>query len=154
LSGLLGEAPELGPIKTTIIERTEGNPFFIEELVQALFDEGVLVRNGTVKVGRSIAQLRIPPTAQAVLAARVDRLPADQKELLQTLAVVGREFPIGLIHKVAPFSDVEVDRMLGDLQLAEFINEQPAFPEAEYIFKHALTLDVSYESILMERRKQ
>ena len=74
LSGLLGEAPELLPIKRTIIERTEGNPFFIEELVQALFDEGVLVRNGTVKVGRPVSQLRIPPTAQAVLAARIDSL--------------------------------------------------------------------------------
>jgi tetratricopeptide (TPR) repeat protein len=154
LSGLLGEAPELLPIKRTIIERTEGNPFFIEELVQALFDEGVLVRNGTIKVGRSISQLRIPPTAQAVLAARIDRLPAEQKELLQTLAVVGREFPIGLIRGVVQLSDVELDRMLGDLQLAEFIYEQPAFPEAEYIFKHAVTQEVAYNSILLERRKQ
>ena len=154
LSGLLGEAPELGPIKRTIIERTEGNPFFIEELVQALFDEGVLVRNGTVKIGRSISQLWIPPTAQGVLAARIDRLPAKQKELLQTLAVVGREFPVGLIQSVVPLSDAELDRMLADLQLAEFIYEQPAFPEAEYIFKHALTLQVAYDSILLERRKQ
>jgi class 3 adenylate cyclase len=139
LSGLLGEAPELDPIKGTIIERTEGNPFFIEELVQALFDEGVLIRNGTAKVGRSVSQLRLPPTAQAVLAARIDRLPAEQKELLQTLAVVGREFPLGLIRRVVQLPDAELDRMLGDLQLAEFIYEQPAFPETEYIFKHALT---------------
>jgi predicted ATPase/class 3 adenylate cyclase len=154
LSGLLGESPELGPIKRTIIERSEGNPFFIEELVQALLDEGVLVRNGTVKVGRSVSQLRIPPTAQAVLAARIDRLPADQKELLETLSVVGREFSMGLIREVAQLFDVELDRLLGDLQLAEFINEQPAFPEAGYIFKHALTLEVAYNSILVERRKQ
>jgi class 3 adenylate cyclase/predicted ATPase len=154
LSGLLGESPELGPIKRMIIDRTEGNPFFIEELVQALFDEGVLVRNGTVKVGRSVSQLRIPPTAQAVLASRIDRLPADQKELLETLAVIGREFSMGLIREVAQLSEVELDRMLGDLQLLEFINEQPAFPEAEYIFKHALTLEVAYNSILVERRKQ
>jgi predicted ATPase len=153
LSGLLGEGPELVPIKRTIIERTEGNPFFIEELVQALFDEGVLVRNGTVKVGRSFSQLRIPPTAQAVLAARIDRLSPGQKELLQTLAVVGREFPIGLIRRVARLSDVELDRMLGDLQLAEFIYEQPALPETEYIFKHALTQEVAYNSLLSERRR-
>jgi class 3 adenylate cyclase/tetratricopeptide (TPR) repeat protein len=154
LSGLLGEAPELVAIKRTIIERTEGNPFFIEELVQALFDEGVLVRNGTVKVGRSLSHLRIPPTAQAVLAARIDRLSPEQKQLLQTLAVVGREFPLGLIRRVARLSDVEVDRMLGDLQFAEFIYEQPAFPETEFIFKHALTQEVAYSSILVERRKQ
>ena len=98
--------------------------------------------------------MRIPPTAQAVLAARIDRLPAEQKELLQTLAVVGREFPIGLIRRVVQLSDVELDRMLGDLQFAEFIYEQPAFPEAEYIFKHALTQEVAYNSILLERRKQ
>ena len=154
LSGLLGESPELAAIKRSIIERTEGNPFFIEELVQALFDGGVLVRNGEVRVGRSVSQLRLPPTSQAVLAARIDRLPADQKELLQTLAVVGREFPLGLIRNVAQLSDVELDRMLVELQLAEFINEQPAFPEAEYIFKHALTLEVAYDSIIGERRQQ
>jgi tetratricopeptide (TPR) repeat protein len=154
LSALLGEAPELAPIKQIIIERTEGNPFFIQELVQALFDDGVLVRNGTVKVGRSLSQLRIPPTAQAVLAARIDRLSPEQKELLQTLAVVGREFPVGLIQRVAQLSDIELDRMLGDLQLAEFIYEQPALPETEFIFKHALTQEVAYNSILMERRKQ
>jgi class 3 adenylate cyclase/tetratricopeptide (TPR) repeat protein len=154
LSALLGESPELGPIRGMIIERTEGNPFFIEELVQALFDEGVLVRNGTIKLGRSVSQLRIPPSAQAVLASRIDRLPAEQKDLLQTLAVVGREFPLGLLREVARLSDVELDRMLSDLQLAEFINEQPAFPEAEYIFKHALTLEIAYNTILVERRKQ
>jgi class 3 adenylate cyclase/tetratricopeptide (TPR) repeat protein len=154
LSGLLGKAPELVPIKRTIIERTEGNPFFIEELVQALFDEGLLVRNGIVKLGRSVPQLRIPPTAQAVLAARIDWLSAEQKELLQTLAVIGREFPVGLIRSLVQLSDVELDRMLRDLQLAEFIYEQPAFPEADYIFKHALTQEVAYNSILLERRKQ
>src|SRR5215472_2042216 len=154
LLALLGDALELGPLKRTIIERTEGNPFFIEELVQALFDEGALVRNGTIKIARSLSQLRIPPTAQAVLAARIDRLPAEQKELLQTLAVVGREFPIGLVRRVAQLSDLELDRMLEDLQLAEFIYEQPAFPETEYIFKHALTLEVAYNSILVERRER
>jgi tetratricopeptide (TPR) repeat protein len=153
LSELLGEALELVPIKRAIIERTEGNPFFIEELVQALFDEGVLIRNGTVKLVRSISQLRIPATAQAVLAARIDRLSPDLKQLLQTLAVIGREFPIGLIRRVARLPDVELDRMLNDLQLAEFIYEQPAFPESEFIFKHALTQEVAYNSILAERRK-
>ena len=153
LLALLGEDPELGPIKRTIIERTEGNPFFIEELVQVLFDEGVLVRNGRVKVGRPVSQVRLPPTAQAVLAARIDRLPPEQKALLQTLAVVGREFPIGLIRRVVQFPDFALDRMLGDLQLVEFIYEQPAFPEAEYAFKHALTQEVAYNSVLTERRK-
>ena len=89
------------PLKRLIIERTEGNPFFIEEMVQALFDEGALVRNGAVKVARSLSQLRLPPTVQGILASRIDRLPSEHKELLQTLAVIGRESPLGLIGKVA-----------------------------------------------------
>ena len=153
LSALLGDAVELVPLKRTIVERTEGNPFFIEELVQALFEEGVLMRNGGIKVARSISQLRIPPTAQGVLAARIDRLPADQKELLHTLAVMGREFPLGLIRRVVQRSDPGLDHLLEELQLAEFIYEQPAVGDVEYIFKHALTQEVAYNSILSDRRK-
>src|SRR5216683_2129886 len=95
LSALLGEGVELAPLKRLVIERTEGNPFFIEEMVQALFDEGALIRNGAVKVARSLAQLRLPSTVQGILAARIDRLSAEQKDLLQTLAVMGRESPLG-----------------------------------------------------------
>jgi class 3 adenylate cyclase len=89
LSALLGEGVELAPLKRLVIERTEGNPFFIEEMVQALFDEGALVRNGVVKVAHSLAQLRLPSTVQGILAARIDRLSAEQKELLQTHPVEG-----------------------------------------------------------------
>jgi class 3 adenylate cyclase/tetratricopeptide (TPR) repeat protein len=153
LSELLGDAVELNALKRRITQRTEGNPFFIEEVVQALFDEGVLVRNGAVKVTRSLAQVHLPTTVQGMLAARIDRLPAEQKELLQTLAVLGREFPLGLIRRVAKCPDEELDRALADLQIAEFIYEQSAFPEVEYIFKHALTQEVAYSSLLIERRK-
>ena len=100
LAALLGEGIELVPLKRLVTERTEGNPFFIEEMVQALFDEGALVRNGVVKVTRSLSQLRLPPTVQGILAARIDRLPAEHKELLQTLAVIGRESPLGLVRQV------------------------------------------------------
>jgi len=88
-------------LKRLIIERTEGNPFFMEEMVQTLFDQGVLVRNGAVKVTRSLSQIQIPTTVQGFLAARIDRLPAADKELLQTLAVFGMEFPLGLIRRVS-----------------------------------------------------
>jgi predicted ATPase len=152
LTALLGDAVELAPLKRMVVEKTEGNPFFIEEIVQGLFEEGALVRNGTIKVARSFSQLRIPPTAQGVLAARIDRLAAGQKELLQTLAVMGREFPLGLIRRVMQRSDAEVDRMLGELQLAEFIYEQPVVGDVEYMFKHALTQEVAYNSVLLERR--
>src|ERR1700719_48480 len=98
LSTLLGDGVELDPLKRMVIERTEGNPFFIEEMVQTLFDEGAIVRNGTVKVERSPSQLRLPSTGQGILAARIDRLGAEQKDLLQTLAVMGRESPLALIR--------------------------------------------------------
>jgi hypothetical protein len=114
-------------LKRLIIERTAGNPFFMEEMVQTLFDQGVLIRNGAVNLTRSLDQLKIPPTVQAILAARIDRLPPDEKDLLQTLAVLGREFPLGLIRRVVQHSYAELDRMLSDLQLAEFIaTGQPA----------------------------
>src|SRR5260370_29793546 len=92
LSARIGDAAELAPLKRLVLERTEGNPLFIEELVEALFDEGVLVRNGAVKLTRQLSQLKIPPTVQGILAARIDRLPPEQRELLQTLAVIGRTF--------------------------------------------------------------
>ena len=114
---------------------------------------GAQRRCGEADAGRSNA-LKIPPTVQGILAARIDRLPADAKELLQTLAVIGREFPLSLIRAVVPKSDDELNRMLNDLQLGEFIYEQPAVGDTEYIFKHALTQEVAYNSVLIERRKQ
>src|ERR1700720_2166067 len=153
LAALLGGGVELEALKRLIIKRTEGNPFFIEEMVQVLFDEGALVRNGAVKVARSLSQLRLPPTVQGILASRIDRLPVEQKELLQTLAVIGRESPLGLIRKVADKAEAQLERMLADLRAAEFIYEQPALTDAEYIFKHALTQQVAYNSLLIGRRK-
>jgi predicted ATPase len=126
----------------------------MEEMVQALFEDGTLVRNGVAKVARPLTQIKVPATVQAVLASRIDRLPPEEKELLHTLAVLGREFPIGLVRRLMPTSNEELDPMLSRLQAGEFIYEQPAFPEPEYIFKHALTQEVAYRSLLIERRKQ
>jgi class 3 adenylate cyclase/tetratricopeptide (TPR) repeat protein len=153
LAELIGDASELAPLKGVIAERTQGNPFFIEEIVLSLFDDGTLVRNGTVRLTRSFSGARIPPSVQAVLAARIDRLASEHKELLQTLSVIGREFSRALVCRVAVKGEEEVDRLLEHLRLAEFIYEQPAAGEAEYIFKHALTQEVAYNSVLTERRK-
>ena len=109
---------------------------------------------GGMKLTRPLIALKIPPTVQGILAARIDRLPAEAKELLQTLAVIGREFPISLIGAVVTKSDDELNRLLNDLQLGEFIYEQPALGDTEYIFKHALTQEVAYNSVLLERRQQ
>jgi class 3 adenylate cyclase/predicted ATPase len=154
LSALLGDGPDLAPLKRVIIDRTEGNPFFMEETVQVLLDDRALVRNGVVKLTKPVAELKIPPTVQAILAARIDRLPSDLKDLLQHLAVIGREFPMSLVGAVVGKADDELNRMLSELQLGEFIYEQPALGDSEYIFKHALTQEVSYNSVLLERRKQ
>jgi class 3 adenylate cyclase/tetratricopeptide (TPR) repeat protein len=163
------ETDNLSSLKRLIIERTEGNPFFMEETVLVLLDEGALVRNGTVKLTKPLGELKIPPTVQAILASRIDRLPSDEKELLQTLAVIGKEFPLRLIKEVlhphppdaasglsrkgAGEASEQLERMLGALQLGEFIYEQPAFPDVEYTFKHALTQEVAANSILIEKRK-
>jgi class 3 adenylate cyclase len=151
LSSLLGDGKDLLPLKRLIIERTEGTPFFMEEIVQVLFEDGVLQHNGTVKLVRSMNAVKVPATVQAVLAARIDRLPPEEKELLQTVAVLGREFPLGLVKRMTSRSDDELELGLSHLQAGEFIYEQPATGDVEYIFKHALTQEVAYNSLLFER---
>jgi class 3 adenylate cyclase/tetratricopeptide (TPR) repeat protein len=153
LGTLLGSDVSLGPLKQLIAKKTEGNPLFMEEIVLSLFEDGTLARNGEVKLARRLASLRIPPTVQGILASRIDRLPADVKDLLQTVAVIGTEFNLVVARALSGKSDDELNRMLNDLQLAEFIYEQPAAADAEYTFKHALTHDVAYNSLLTERRK-
>src|SRR5215831_6502923 len=154
LSALLGEGDELSPLKRLIAERTGGNPFFIEEIVQGLFEDGALVRNGTVRITRSLSHLRLPPTVQGMLAARVDRLPRPQEDLLQTLAVIGPEARLRLVQEVTSIDEVLLSQNLADLCAAEFIYEQPVAADTEFVFKHALTQEVAYGSLLIERRKQ
>ena len=153
LAAMIGDEAALDSLKASIIERTQGNPFFMEEMVQVLFDQGVLVRDGAVTMAKPFTSIQIPSTVKGILAARIDKLAAADKELLQTLAVIGKEFPIGLIRRIVGKPDDELAPMLAALQAAEFIYEQPAFPENEYTFKHALTQEVAYELVLMQRRK-
>ncbi len=164
LATLLGEnvssisTHDLGALQRLILDKTEGNPFFIEEIVQNLFEQGILTRgSGDGRETRRSAslppQLQIPTSVQAVLAARIDRLPPEEKALLQTLAVIGKEFSLGLLRHVVEQPEEELLRLLSHLQAGEFIYEQPAFPDIEYTFKHALTQEVAYNSLLLERRK-
>jgi class 3 adenylate cyclase/predicted ATPase len=149
------EASALQQLKHLILEKTEGTPFFMEEIVQELVEQGVLVRDG-VETRRSASlptNLQIPPTVQGVLASRIDRLAPEEKTLLQQLAVIGREFPLSLVRQVVPQPENELYRLLSSLQHKEFLYEQPAFPEVEYLFKHALTQEVAYGTVLHERRK-
>jgi class 3 adenylate cyclase/predicted ATPase len=154
LTALLGDGANLATLRRLVLERTQGNPFFIEEIVQGLFDEGVVVRNGAgVQVARALSQVHIPTTVQGVLASRIDRLPPDEKQLLQALAVMGREFPLPLVQRFAQSTEDALEAMLSSLQSADFINEEPAFPDIKYTFKHALTQEVAYNSLLAERRQ-
>src|SRR5215469_9813090 len=134
----------LSALKRLIIEKSESTPLFIEEIVQALIEEGALVRNGVVKLTRTLDTLKIPPTVQAILASRIDRLPAGDKELLQTLAVIGSEFRLEVVRKTVQLSSDQLDHSLSRLQAGEFIYEQPAMGDVEYRFKHALTHDEAY----------
>ncbi len=153
LSSLLGDAREMAPLKRLLIAKAEGNPFFIEEIVHELLDGGVLSRNGHLALNRPIGQIVIPTTVQGVLAARIDRLARADKELLQTLAVLGRKFPRSLVDKAIGKADEGLEAGLARLQAGEFIYERPALSDPEYTFKHALTQEVAYNSLLIQRRK-
>jgi predicted ATPase len=165
LTALVGEdsgahgGAALQALKHRILDKTEGNPFFIEEIVQGLVEQGVLVREGAggepppvARLARSLAEIQLPATVQAVLTARIDRLPATEKALLQTLAVLGKTFSWSLLARVMAQPEEELLGRLAHLRAAEFIYEQPAFPESAYTFKHALTQEVAYNSLLLERR--
>jgi class 3 adenylate cyclase/tetratricopeptide (TPR) repeat protein len=154
LLALLGDDPSLVPLKRLLIERTEGNPFFLEESVRALVETGVLVgEGGAYRLTKPLESMQVPATVHAVLAARIDRLPPEEKRLLQTAAVIGTEVPFALLQAIAELSEEELRRGLGHLQAAEFLYETSLFPELEYTFKHALTHEVAYGSLLLERRR-
>ena len=154
LQALLGDDPSLVPLKRLLIERTEGNPFFLEESVRALVETGVLVgERGAYRLAKPLESMQVPATVHAVLAARIDRLPPEEKRLLQTAAVIGTEVPFALLQAIAELSEEELRRGLGHLQAAEFLYETSLFPELEYTFKHALTHEVAYGSLLQERRR-
>jgi class 3 adenylate cyclase len=153
LEALLGNGADLDSLKRQVADRTGGNPFFIEEMVRALFEQGILAQNGTVKQIQPLVQAHLPVTVQGVLAARIDRLQAGDRDLLHMLAVLGREFPLGLVQRVSAVPSDELQWGLSRLQAGEFIHEQPAVNDVGYVFKHALTQEVAYNSILIERRK-
>jgi class 3 adenylate cyclase/tetratricopeptide (TPR) repeat protein len=154
LQVLLGDDASLKPLTDLLIARTEGNPFFLEESVRTLAETGVLVgARAAYRLGQALAGIQVPATVQAVLAARIDRLPAEEKRLLQTAAVIGTEVPLPLLHAIADVPEAVLQRHLTSLQSAEFLYETRLFPEHEYTFKHALTHEVAYGSLLLERRR-
>jgi class 3 adenylate cyclase/tetratricopeptide (TPR) repeat protein len=157
LGSLLGADAALAPLRSSLIERAQGNPFFLEESVRALAETGVLTGEpGTyrlVKAMQVAGVAQVPDTVQAILAARIDRLPPEDKAILQTASVIGNDVAFSLLRAINTVSEEELVGALGRLQSAEFLYETRLLPDAEYTFKHALTHEVAYASLLGERRR-
>jgi tetratricopeptide (TPR) repeat protein len=154
LQALVGDDSSLVSLKRTLIAHTEGNPLFLEESVRTLVESGGLVgERGAYHLISPLDSLQVPATVQAVLAARIDRLPSEEKRLLQIAAVVGTEVPWPLLQAIAELPDDTLHRSVAHLQTAEFLYETRLFPEHEYTFKHTLTHEVAYSSLLQERRR-
>jgi class 3 adenylate cyclase/tetratricopeptide (TPR) repeat protein len=151
---LLGEDASVTPLVPLLLARTGGNPFFLEECVHTLVETRALVGEvGAYRLGTVLPAIQVPDTVQAVLAARIDRLPPEDKRLLQTAAVIGTEVLLPLLHHIAELSEDALHRGLAHLQGAEFLYETRLFPDQVYTFKHALTHEVAYSSLLQERRR-
>ncbi len=154
LRALLGDDPTLAPLRALLIGRTRGNPFFLEESVRTLVETRALTgERGAYRLTHPVETIQVPETVHAILAARIDRLPPADKQLLQSAAVVGTEVPLPLLQAVAETPDEDLRRGLAHLQAAEYLYETSLYPEVEYTFKHALTHEVAYASLLLERRR-
>jgi len=143
--------PEL---EAKIVEKTGGNPFFVEEIVRELLDRGDLVKSGDQFVCKlPIDQCEIPNTVHGVLAARMDRLSEDLKRTMQVASVIGRDFAFRLLKSIMELGE-ELRSQMTNLVGLEILYEKALYPELEYIFKHALTQEVAYESLLKQRRRE
>ncbi len=153
LGDLLGADPSLHRLRDLIQERTGGNPFFIEEIVQSLIETGVVVGSrGAYRLVTLVEEVGLPATVQSVLAARIDRLPEREKRVLHTASVIGKKFSEPILGRVADLGDGDLPAALHALTNAEFLYQEALYPEAEYAFKHPLTQEVAYRSQLAERR--
>jgi class 3 adenylate cyclase/tetratricopeptide (TPR) repeat protein len=152
LDALLGLDLTLSSVKRILIERAEGNPFFLEESVRALVENGTLLgEQGAYRLVSPVNEVDIPRSVQAVLSARIDRLQPAEKEVLQAAAVVGKDVPLDILRLVAGGTTKELHRRLRTLQAAEFLYETRISP-CEYTFKHSLTHDVAYAGLLQGHR--
>ncbi len=152
LEALLGDDPGLVPLKQLLVRR--GNPFFLEETVRTLAEtKAVAGERGRYRLTRSVQAIQVPATVQAMLAARIDRLPPEDKRLLQVASVIGKDVPFALLQAIADLPDEALRRGLDRLQSAEFLYETGLYPDLEYAFTHALTHEVTYSGLLHERRR-
>jgi class 3 adenylate cyclase/tetratricopeptide (TPR) repeat protein len=154
LGALLSDEPAMSELKRLLVARTDGNPFFLEESVRTLVEAGALAgERGAYRLAKPFESTQVPATVQAVLAARIDRLAPEDKRLLQSTAVIGKDVPYALLQAIAELPEDALRQGLARLQAAEFLYETSLFPDLEYTFKHALTHEVAYGSLLQERRR-
>jgi class 3 adenylate cyclase/tetratricopeptide (TPR) repeat protein len=159
LDALVGTDAALTPLRRILVDRTDGNPFFLEESVRSLVETKALVgvrgayHLATPPEAKPLAGVRLAATVQAVLAARIDRLPSEEKTLLQTAAVVGKDVPFDLLQAIAEVPEATLRRSLAHLQATEFVHQASMFPHLVYTFRHTLTHEVAYSSLLQAQRR-
>ncbi len=143
-------------LRQMILEKTAGNPFFMEEFIRTLIDTGAVIRDDSGMrwcVDAKVEDIPIPENLQALLSARIDRLEDDARRTLQLSSVIGRSFHYGVL-KLISGSSIDLDRQLSTLQRVELIRESSRVPELEYIFQHDLTREAAYNSILLRERRE
>ena len=141
-------------VRRLILERAEGNPFYLEEIIRSLIDQGIILYEGEGRRATSdITNIIIPDTLQGVLLARIDQLQEDVRRTLQVASVIGRSFLYRLLEAVAE-AETKLDSHLAQLQRVDLVREKTHKPELEYIFKHSLTQEAAYNSLLLERRQK
>ena len=154
LESMLGSDPGLAALKTVLVERTDGNPLFLEESVRALVETQALIGEvGGRRLAKPLETVQVPGSVQAVLAARIDRLTPAAKHVLQSASVIGKDVPFPVLAEIADLPDEALRAGLARLQAGELLYEASFFPEIEYTFKHALTQEVAYGSLLHETRR-
>ena len=153
LGDVLGTDPSVAALPEVLTQRTAGNPFFLEETIQSLTESGHLAgTKGAYRLTTNVDLLPLPRTVQAVLAARIDRLGEREKQVLQTAAVIGKEFAEPLLARVLERSESDRSAALDALKAGEFLYETALYPATEYAFKHPLTQEVAYDSQLTASR--
>src|SRR5438309_2177561 len=154
VGGLVGHDIALQPLRRLLIERSGGNPFFLEESVRSLIDMGALVGvRGAYRPAHDLQRPPVPPTVSAVLATRIDKLPPEDKQVLQAAAVIGKDVPYSLLQAITNLAEADLSRAIERLQAAEFVYEVRLVPDLAYTFKHALTYEVAYGSLRRDQQR-
>jgi len=154
LHNLLGDDASLRTLRPMLVERTEGNPLFLEEMVRSLVETRVVVgERGAYRMSGGPESIKIPATVQTIISARVDRLAPEDKRLLQAASVVGVDVPSQVLESIAESTGDDFRRSIVRLEAAGFLGELRLYPDIEYTFRHALTCEVAYASLLRNRRQ-